>query len=53
MGDFIVRAGNIMVATTSYKGILIEVGAPSHMFLQTQQFMQAAPHCSNKYATKA
>ncbi|KAG0375660.1 hypothetical protein BGX24_008795 [Mortierella sp. AD032] len=25
MGDFIVRAGNIMVATTSYKGILIEI----------------------------
>ncbi|KAF9100841.1 hypothetical protein BGX29_006214 [Mortierella sp. GBA35] len=25
MGDFIVRAGNILVATTSYKGILIEI----------------------------
>jgi len=25
MGDFIVRAGNIMVASSSYKGMLIEV----------------------------
>ncbi|KAF9930038.1 hypothetical protein FBU30_000951 [Linnemannia zychae] len=25
MGDFIVRAGNIMVASTSYKGMLIEI----------------------------
>ncbi|KAF9178853.1 hypothetical protein BGZ51_007429 [Haplosporangium sp. Z 767] len=35
LGDFIVRAGNIMVASTSYKGMLIEVSGylPTFMVL--------------------
>lgn len=29
LGDFIVRAGNIMVANSTYKGMLIEVNSPN------------------------